>query len=120
MRFLAVVASNAEGQSGIGQLESKVLQSNPILEAFGNAKTLRNNNSSRFGKYTQVHFNRTANLTGASIITYLLEKSRAVTQAKNERNFHIFYQLLSGSSADEKNVSFPLQTILTAIPEMEA
>ena len=77
-------------------LEKKILSCNPILEAFGNCKTLRNDNSSRFGKYVtlKIDFN-TRKVIGASILTYLLEKSRVITQAKNERSFHIFYQLIN-------------------------
>lgn len=79
---------------------SKVLDANPILEAFGNAKTLRNDNSSRFGKFTALHFkdegDGVVSLVGASIETYLLEKSRLLARQPGERGFHSFYQLLSG------------------------
>eukprot|EP01119_Soliformovum_irregulare_P017875 TRINITY_DN5376_c0_g1_i2.p1 TRINITY_DN5376_c0_g1~~TRINITY_DN5376_c0_g1_i2.p1 ORF type:complete len:1547 (+),score=636.99 TRINITY_DN5376_c0_g1_i2:113-4753(+) len=108
MRFFAVIAATNQGEQSqdaekdLGRLESKILEANPVLESFGNAKTLRNNNSSRFGKFTKLHFDPHAKLSGASIVTYLLEKSRVVQQAKGERNFHIFYQILSGSSSDEK------------------
>ena len=82
-------------------LEKKILSCNPILEAFGNCKTLRNDNSSRFGKYVTLNINfETRKVMGASIITYLLEKSRVVTQAKNERSFHIFYQLLNSGDTE--------------------
>lgn len=74
-----------------------MLDSNPLLEAFGNAKTFKNNNSSRFGKFIQVNFNATGMLHSASIVNYLLEKSRICFQYGIERNFHIFYQMLQAS-----------------------
>ena len=78
-----------------------VLQSNPILESFGNARTIRNDNSSRFGKYIEIQFTRQGALTGASIKTYLLEKVRLVHQMPGERNYHVFYELLQGFTDDE-------------------
>lgn len=77
-------------------IENQVLQSNPILESFGNARTLRNDNSSRFGKFIELQFTRYGKLVGAQIQVYLLEKVRLVHQAENERNFHIFFEFLSG------------------------
>lgn len=74
-----------------------MLDSNPLLEAFGNAKTFKNNNSSRFGKFIQVNFNATGMLHSASIVNYLLEKSRICFQNDKERNFHIFYQVIKSS-----------------------
>ncbi|CAM9621035.1 unnamed protein product, partial [Ectocarpus sp. 13 AM-2016] len=84
---------------GVTSLEQKVVDSSPILESFGNAKTLRNNNSSRFGKFLKMQFTRDKyRLAGAFIETYLLEKSRVLTQCKGERNFHILYELVKGAA----------------------
>ncbi|KAG7239436.1 hypothetical protein INR49_028907 [Caranx melampygus] len=89
------------GASGCkGSLEDQIIQANPVLEAFGNAKTIRNNNSSRFGKFIRIHFGPTAKLAGADIETYLLEKSRVISQQAAERGYHIFYQLLSGKKPE--------------------
>ncbi|CAE1280277.1 MYH [Acanthosepion pharaonis] len=87
----------------LGELENQLLQANPILEAFGNAKTIKNDNSSRFGKFIRINFDMSGYICGANIETYLLEKSRSVRQAEGERSFHIFYQFLSGASAAQKN-----------------
>lgn len=76
-------------------LEEQIVQANPVLEAYGNAKTTRNNNSSRFGKFIRIHFGPTGKIAGADIETYLLEKSRVTFQQSAERNYHIFYQMLS-------------------------
>uniref|UniRef100_A0A8C1VRD3 Myosin, heavy chain 14, non-muscle n=1 Tax=Cyprinus carpio TaxID=7962 RepID=A0A8C1VRD3_CYPCA len=103
IQYLAHVASSHKsGTLGrpkdSGELERQLLQANPILEAFGNAKTVKNDNSSRFGKFIRINFDVAGYIVGANIETYLLEKSRAIRQAKDERTFHIFYQLLSGAS----------------------
>ncbi|KAG2537343.1 hypothetical protein PVAP13_9NG117300 [Panicum virgatum] len=92
MQYLASLG----GGSGI---EYEILQTNPILEAFGNAKTLRNDNSSRFGKLIEIHFSTTGRICGAMIQTFLLEKSRVVQCAVGERSYHIFYQLCAGAPA---------------------
>lgn len=84
-------------------IEKKILESNPILEAFGNATTTRNENSSRFGKFIQLHFNRSGSMKGATISTYLLEKTRVTHHNAGECNFHIFYQILQGIKQENNN-----------------
>ena len=98
MQYLATLSSQHHA-SGI---ESQVLQSNPVLESFGNARTVRNDNSSRFGKFIQIHFSPSGRLLSATIQTYLLEKVRLITQGENERNYHVFYELLAGLSQMER------------------
>ena len=83
----------------LGLLERQILQANPILEAFGNAQTQRNNNSSRFGKFIRISFAPDGSIAGANIDWYLLEKSRVVVRSEAERSFHVFYQLMEGGGA---------------------
>ncbi|XP_061577625.1 unconventional myosin-Va-like isoform X2 [Cololabis saira] len=97
MRYFATVSCSSGGAS----IEEQVLASSPIMEAFGNAKTTRNDNSSRFGKYIEIGFDKKDCIIGANMRTYLLEKSRVVFQAHGERNYHIFYQLCASSHLPE-------------------
>ncbi|XP_029196026.2 unconventional myosin-Ib-like isoform X5 [Acropora millepora] len=97
MQFVAAVSGKGWE---VDRVKEQLLQSNPVLEAFGNAKTLRNDNSSRFGKYMDIEFDFKGDPVGGVITKYLLEKSRVVHQVQGERNFHIFYHLLSGASDD--------------------
>ncbi|XP_023295459.1 myosin heavy chain, muscle isoform X7 [Lucilia cuprina] len=106
--FATVGASTKkdESQKNKGSLEDQVVQTNPVLEAFGNAKTVRNDNSSRFGKFIRIHFGPTGKLAGADIETYLLEKARVISQQSLERSYHIFYQIMSGSVPGVKDMCF--------------
>ncbi|VBB27201.1 unnamed protein product, partial [Acanthocheilonema viteae] len=119
--YLAVVGTphslikSEENGKEKASIEDQIVRTNPVLEAFGNAKTVRNNNSSRFGKFIRIHFNAAGRLAGANIehsflmilkITYLLEKSRVIKQAPGERCYHIFYQIMSGQVAGLKEKLF--------------
>ncbi|XP_059570663.1 unconventional myosin-Va isoform X4 [Alligator mississippiensis] len=97
MRYFATVSGSASDAN----VEEKVLASNPIMESIGNAKTTRNDNSSRFGKYIEIGFDKRYRIIGANMRTYLLEKSRVVFQAEEERNYHIFYQLCASAALSE-------------------
>jgi len=105
IQYLAAVAhsdSSVKSRSQHSSLSQQILRANPILESFGNAQTVRNNNSSRFGKFIRIEFTRTGSIAGAFIDWYLLEKSRVVRINANERNYHIFYQLLNGADSRMK------------------
>eukprot|EP00004_Rigifila_ramosa_P000655 TRINITY_DN1068_c0_g1_i1.p1 TRINITY_DN1068_c0_g1~~TRINITY_DN1068_c0_g1_i1.p1 ORF type:complete len:1087 (-),score=316.36 TRINITY_DN1068_c0_g1_i1:32-3268(-) len=96
MQYIAAITP-ASQKGSVSHIKDKLLESNPVLEAFGNAKTLRNDNSSRFGKYMEIQFDMTGAPVGGRITNYLLEKSRIVRRQEGERSFHIFYQLLKGA-----------------------
>ncbi|XP_004402214.1 PREDICTED: myosin-7 [Odobenus rosmarus divergens] len=105
IQYFAVIAaigdrSKKDQTPGKGTLEDQIIEANPALEAFGNAKTVRNDNSSRFGKFIRIHFGATGKLASADIETYLLEKSRVIFQLKAERDYHIFYQILSNKKPE--------------------
>ena len=99
----------------LGLLERQILQANPILEAFGNAQTQRNNNSSRFGKFIRISFSPDGSIAGANIDWYLLEKSRVVVRSEAERSFHVFYQLMEGGGSlkGDYGVSWHCMLVLT-------
>jgi len=99
LKYLCDNYGKGQSSESAGSLEEKILQANPILESFGNAKTTRNNNSSRFGKFIEIHFDGKCSVVGGYISHYLLERARVVSQSSAERNYHIFYQLIAG--ADE-------------------
>ena len=103
LRYITMISSGAaaaadKGES-VGSLQERLLSSNPVMESFGNAKTVRNDNSSRFGKFIRILFSKQKDIIGGSVKNYLLEKSRVVKQSPEERNYHIFYELLSYASS---------------------
>uniref|UniRef100_A0A3P8TIT1 Myosin X, like 1 n=1 Tax=Amphiprion percula TaxID=161767 RepID=A0A3P8TIT1_AMPPE len=105
LKFLSVMSQNSAGtplSERTTRVEQALVQSSPIMEAFGNAKTVYNNNSSRFGKFIQLHFSQNGNIQGGCIVDYLLEKNRVVRQNPGERNYHIFYALLAGADRDHR------------------
>ncbi|KAL4227974.1 Unconventional myosin-If [Mactra antiquata] len=100
--IMSYISKVSGGGATVQRVKDIILESNPLLEAFGNAKTVRNNNSSRFGKYVEIQFSRGGEPDGGKISNFLLEKSRVVSQNLDERNFHIFYQLCSGTDNSQK------------------
>ncbi|CAF4284518.1 unnamed protein product, partial [Adineta steineri] len=104
IQYFALVAAAGTKKEDEGKktmtLEDQIVSANPVLEAYGNAKTTRNNNSSRFGKFIRIHFGPTGKIAGADIEVYLLEKSRVIFQQPAERNYHMFYQLCSNAFPD--------------------
>merc|ERR1711937_364345 len=101
--YLAMVATSGKKSDKKASLEDQIVATNPILESYGNAKTSRNDNSSRFGKFIRIHFNASGKLAGCDIVSYLLEKSRITEQQEVERSYHIFYQLLQPFIPDMKS-----------------
>jgi len=100
--YFATICSSGKRKEGEASLEDKIVQTNPVLEAWGNAKTVRNDNSSRFGKFIRIHFNSSGKLSGADMVVYLLEKSRLTYQQPLERCYHAFYNLMSDQVPDLK------------------
>ncbi|XP_026207102.1 myosin-1-like [Anabas testudineus] len=107
IQYFATIAGSGDRKKEVsvsgklqGNLEDQIISANPLLEAFGNAKTVRNDNSSRFGKFIRIHFGTTGKLASADIETYLLEKSRVTFQLASERSYHIFYQIMSNKKPE--------------------
>ncbi|CAB3366603.1 Hypothetical predicted protein [Cloeon dipterum] len=100
--IMSYISRVSGGGTRVQHIKDVILESNPLLEAFGNAKTVRNNNSSRFGKYVEIQFGSGGQPEGGKVSNFLLEKSRVVSQNKGERNFHIFYQICTGATAEMK------------------
>ncbi|KAK2711652.1 hypothetical protein QYM36_012690 [Artemia franciscana] len=114
--FAGVAASTKKSDQAAtekkGSLEDQIVQTNPVLEAFGNAKTVRNDNSSRFGKFIRIHFGNSGKLAGADIESYLLEKARVIAQQSLERSYHIFYQMMSGAVPGVKEMCLLSNNVL--------
>lgn len=102
-KYILRYLTESWGSGDQGRIEQRIIEANPLLESFGNAKTMRNINSSRFGKYVEVHFNEKVTVVGGFISHYLLEKSRICKQSKGERNYHVFYRLCSGAPQQIKS-----------------
>ncbi|XP_054870155.1 unconventional myosin-X [Amphiprion ocellaris] len=105
LKFLSAMSQHsleASSRDKTSHVEEALLESSPIMEAFGNAKTVYNNNSSRFGKFVQLHFSQKGNIQGGRIVDYLLEKNRVVRQNPGERNYHIFYAILAGTNSQQR------------------
>ena len=100
--YFATICSSGKRKEGEASLEDKIVATNPVLEAWGNAKTVRNDNSSRFGKFIRIHFNASGKLSGADMVVYLLEKSRLTYQQPLERCYHAFYNIMSDAVPDLK------------------
>ena len=112
---LAFMAEVAGSDSAV---ETQVLQANPLLESFGNAKTVRNHNSSRFGRWIEIHFDESGAIASARIEQYLLEKSRVVHQASSERSYHVFYMLCESPAGESLGLGHPSSYALSSIPPL--
>ena len=111
--FASIGASGKKKEGEVG-LEDKIVQTNPVLEAWGNAKTVRNDNSSRFGKFIRIWFNQGGKLSGADMVVYLLEKSRLTFQAPLERCYHSFYNIMSGQVITILNLKY----VICHVPQL--